>query len=225
VIWILGLVNTPDPRDSESNIAHDPSSALLIIDPFNDFLSEGGKFWPTARPAIESANLINNLLHLRTAARAYELLIVIVPHRRFVKGQHDGWRFLSPGQEHAMATNAFEKGSWGGEFRSDLAPEHGDVVASEHWSQNGFVNTDLDLQLRMREISHVAVTGMVANTCVESTARFAGELGYHVTIISDAVAAWTHEETRVMIEVTAPSYANRVMTTEEFLAQLSTMEI
>ena len=34
------------------------------------------------------------------------------------------------------------------------------------------------------------LVGFVANTCIESTARFGMELGYHVTLIKDATAAF-----------------------------------
>jgi hypothetical protein len=29
------------------------STALLFVDPYNDFLSEGGKIWPRVRPVAE----------------------------------------------------------------------------------------------------------------------------------------------------------------------------
>jgi nicotinamidase-related amidase len=45
-----------------------------------------------------------------------------------------------------------------------------DLVAS------GFANTDLDYQLHQREITHLVMAGMIANTCLESTARYAREL-------------------------------------------------
>lgn len=48
---------------------------------------------------------------------------------------------------------------------------------------SGFANTDLDYQLHQREITHLVLGGMVANTCLESTARYARELGYHVTLL------------------------------------------
>lgn len=41
---------------------------------------------------------------------------------------------------------------------------------------SGFVNTDLNYQLRQRGITHLVMAGMVANTCLESTARDAREL-------------------------------------------------
>lgn len=41
---------------------------------------------------------------------------------------------------------------------------------------SSFANTDLDYQLRQRDITHVICAGMVANTCLEATARYALEL-------------------------------------------------
>ena len=41
---------------------------------------------------------------------------------------------------------------------------------------SGFANTDLDYQLRQREITHLIMAGMIANTCLESTARYAREI-------------------------------------------------
>ena len=37
------------------------STALLLVDPYNDFLSEGGKVWPRIKPIAEAVGLIANL--------------------------------------------------------------------------------------------------------------------------------------------------------------------
>jgi nicotinamidase-related amidase len=37
-------------------------------------------------------------------------------------------------------------------------------------------------------VENVILIGLVANTCIESTGRFAMELGYHVTLVKDAAA-------------------------------------
>jgi len=56
---------------------------------------------------------------------------------------------------------------------------------------------------------------MVANTCVESTARFGMELGYDVTLINDATAAFSHQGIRAAHEVNGPTFAHAILTTEE----------
>lgn len=48
-------------------------------------------------------------------------------------------------------------------------------------------NCDLPDELRAREIEHVLIGGMVTNVCCESSARDAHELGYRVTMVSDAL--------------------------------------
>ena len=37
------------------------NTALLIVDPFNDFLSEGGKRWNRTKETVKGVNLIENL--------------------------------------------------------------------------------------------------------------------------------------------------------------------
>jgi nicotinamidase-related amidase len=71
---------------------------------------------------------------------------------------------------------------------SGFRPREHDIVVKEHWRQSGFANTDLDFQLRQRGNSHVIVVGLLAGACIELTARFAMEFGYHVTLVRDAAA-------------------------------------
>jgi nicotinamidase-related amidase len=85
---------------------------------------------------------------------------------------------MNPSKVHANQAQCFTAGTWGGEFNPKLGPRDGDVVVPEHWVQSGFVNTDLDSQLKQREIQKIVPVGMVTNTCIESTARFGMELGY-----------------------------------------------
>jgi nicotinamidase-related amidase len=54
-------------------------------------------------------------------------------------------------------------------------------VAHEHWCSSGFANTDLDQQLKVHGIHRLIIIGLLANTCLEATARFAAELGHDVT--------------------------------------------
>lgn len=64
----------------------------------------------------------------------------------------------------------------------------GDVVAHEHWCSSRFANTDLDQQLKVHEMERLIIIGLVANTCVEATARCGAELGYDLTLVKDATS-------------------------------------
>ena len=60
------------------------------------------------------------------------------------------------------------------------------VVAKSRYS--AFIRTELDEALRERGISTAAVSGVVTNQCVESTARDAYQHDYDVLLVSDCVA-------------------------------------
>jgi nicotinamidase-related amidase len=116
----------------------------------------------------------------------------------------------------------FQKGTWGGEWFPEFAPQAGDVIVKEHWMSSGFANTALDFLLKQRSITHVILIGLVANTCIESTGRFASELGYHVTLVRDATDAFSDEALHAAHEINAATYAHQLITTEELVAALST---
>ena len=108
----------------------------------------------------------------------------------------------------------------GGEWHPDFAPQKGDIVVREHWAQSGFANTDLDFQLKQHGITHVIVVGLLANTYIESTARYAMELGYHVTLVRDATAAIKREMMHAAHELNGPTYAHAILRTCELVAAL-----
>ena len=197
-------------------------TGLLLVDPFNDFLSDGGKLWPSVRAIAESLDLVAHLATLLDAARRTGVVVFYVPHRRWREGEVDRWRHPTPWQLQIDREGLFAEGTWGGDWHPALAPQPGDVVVEEHWGQNGFVNTDLDLQLRQHGIENIVVTGMTSNLCVAATARFGAELGYHVTLVRDATAAASAEAMRAAHEIDGPTYAQAIVTTDELVAVLGT---
>jgi len=44
-------------------------TALLVIDPYNDFISEGGKLWGRLRHVAEANNCVLHMLQVLNAAR------------------------------------------------------------------------------------------------------------------------------------------------------------
>ena len=90
----------------------------------------------------------------------------------------------------------------------------------EHWRSSGFANTDLDQQLKQHGVEKVIVIGLLANTCIESTGRFAMELGYHVTLVTDATAAFSQEMMHAAHKLNGPTYAHEILTTAELISAL-----
>ncbi len=196
------------------------STALLIVDSYNDFLSEGGKIWPRVEAVAAEVGLLANMKAIKSAAKKAGVQLVFVPHRRWQPGDYEDWEYPNPTQVAIMQRHSFARGQWGGDWHPELAPGPGDIVAQEHWAQSGFANTDLDQQLRQRGISHVIVIGLLANTCIESTARYAMEIGYHVTLVRDATAAFSKEMMHAAHELNGPTYAHAILTTSELIAAL-----
>jgi nicotinamidase-related amidase len=195
-------------------------TGLLLVDPYNDFLSDGGKLWPDIKAVAEAVDLLAHLRALVEATRRVGVAVLYVPHRRWREGNYDGWRHPGPWQILTDRGAIFAEGMWGSEWHPDLAPQPGDVVVEQHWGQNGFANTDLDFQLKQRAIEKVIVVGMAANTCIEATARFGAELGYHVTLVRDATAALSPEAMRAAHDIDGPTFAHAILTTDAVIAAL-----
>ena len=195
-------------------------TALLLVDPYNDFLSDGGKLFPMLRDVAADVHLLDNLRAAVDTARKADLQVFYVPHRRWQPGDYDNWDHPNPTQRLVQQRHTFAKGTWGGEWHPDFVPQEGDIIIQEHWGQSGFANTDLDFQLKQQSITHVIVVGLLANTCIESTSRFAMELGYHVTLVRDATAAFTREMMRAAHELNGPTFAHEILTTAELIVAL-----
>ncbi|GGU93731.1 isochorismatase [Streptomyces filipinensis] len=200
---------------------YDPRhTAVLLVDPYNDFLSEGGKVWPRLEPVARSVDLLDHLRSVVAAARANGVRVVFVPHRRWEPGDYESWDHPTPSQRKIQEFHHFARGSWGGEFHPDFQPQPGEVVVREHWGSSGFANTDLDMQLKQHGITHVVVVGVLANTCIEATARYAMELGYHVTLVTDATASLRPEMMHAAHRLNGPTYAQAIVTTDQLTAAL-----
>ena len=196
-------------------------TAYLLVDPYNDFLSEGGKVFPHIKPIAEQVHLLDNLRTLDKTVRGLGLQVAIVPHRRWEQGDYDNWNHPSPTQRKVQHAHTFARGEWGGEWHPDFAPQPGDIVAQEHWGSSGFANTDLDFRLKQQGVTHVIIVGLLANTCIEATARYAVELGYHVTLVRDATAAFNTELMHAAHDLNGPTFAHSIVTTAELVKLLA----
>jgi len=198
-------------------------TALLVIDPYNDFISEGGKVWDRIKGVAEANDCVPHMLQVMIAARKAGLRVFYAPHRRYRPGDYETWKYIAPVQKAAWSRRVFEYGTWGGEFRSEFAPQPGDIVAQEHWCSSGFANTDLELQLKKHGIHKLIVIGLIAHTCVEATVRFAAELGYEVALVKDATTDYSDREMHAALEVNLPNYASAIVTADQVAGSLSSL--
>ena len=208
-----------------ATVTHNPDvPALLLIDPYNDFISEGGKVWDRLKGVAEANGCVPNMLQVLNAARTSELRVFYALHHRYRPGDYETWKYIAPIQKAAWSHKTFEYGTWGGEIRREFEPQPGDIVAQEHWCSSGFANTDLDLQLKKHGIHQLIVMGLIAHTCVEATVRYAAELGYEVTMVKDATADYSYKEMHAALDVNIPNYASAIVTTDEVVGAISSLE-
>lgn len=196
-------------------------TALLVIDPYNDFISEGGKVWERLRGTAEANDCIPHMMQVLNAARAAKLKVFYALHHRYRPGDYETWKYIAPVQKAAWQHKTFEYGTWGGEIRPEFIPQAGEIVTLEHWGSSGFANTDLDLQLKRHGIHQLIVMGLIAHTCVEATVRYAVELGYEVTMVRDATADYSDEAMHAALDINIPNYASAVVTTAEVIEAIS----
>ncbi len=105
---------------------------------------------------------------------------------------------------------------------SELVPEvdrqPGDlVITKRQWG--AFYGTDLDQQLRRRNIRTIILGGIATNFGVESTARAAFDRGYELVFVEDAMSSLHPEAHRFATEMIFPRMG-RVRKTEEVLKAL-----
>jgi nicotinamidase-related amidase len=196
-------------------------TALLVVDPYNDFISEGGKIWDRIRAVAEANDCVPHMLQILNAARQANFRVFYVPHRRYRPGDYETWKYIAPFQKAGWRRRSFEYGTWGGEFRAEFEPKPGEIVVAEHWCSSGFANTDLDLQLKKHGIHQLIVIGLIAHTCIEATVRFAVELGYEVTVVKDATADYSDKEMQAALDINLPNYASAIVTTDEIVELMS----
>ena len=99
----------------------------------------------------------------------------------------------------------------GVEFQPQFVPTADEYIV-EKSVPDAFINTGLERWLRARGIAQLFVCGVSTNISVESSTRTAGNLGFQVTVVSDATFAFEKPDydgvTRTAEEVHAMSLAN-----------------
>jgi hypothetical protein len=97
-----------------SNPTYEPEvTALLCIDFYNDFLSEGGKLWPMVKDIAEEVKLLDNLRAIVAGARETGIQVFHVPHHRMTPESYKGWKHVPPYLQQAADKQIFAKGTWG----------------------------------------------------------------------------------------------------------------
>ena len=84
------------------------------------------------------------------------------------------------------------RGSWDAKVLEDIAPVDDEMVLPKT-SSSVFISTNIDYVLRNLGVRSLIVAGCLTDQCIDSTVRDACDLGYLVTVPTDACATLTAE--------------------------------
>ncbi len=212
-----------DPRTIRSrHLPLDPGvTALISIDMQNadcspDMLAEGraGRVKPprTVHFYETVADLvIPNQQRLHAAIRAAGAETIYVAIESLTNDGRDR------GIDHKVSDIHLPPGSPEAQVIDAVAPAPDDIVLKKTAS-GAFGATNLDYILRNLGITQLVVVGVVTHQCVENTVRQGADIGYLVTVISDACATDSPEQHQAALSAMS-GYA-RICTTAEILAEL-----
>jgi nicotinamidase-related amidase len=208
-------------------------TALVVIDPQNDVLSEKGVSWALVGASVMENGTVANLERLFVAAKAREYAVFISPHYLYPYDQ--GWQFGGAVEHMMLDDKEFYRpdplsldgfaGS-GADWLERYKPfiEDGKTVVVSPHKVWGPQTNDLVLQLRKRGIGKIILAGMLANLCVESHLRELLEQGFEVAVVKDATAAPRHPVIGDGYKAAIINYgflANAVWTTEDAVKAMS----
>lgn len=206
---------------------HKNDTALVVIDPQNDVLSESGISWAMVGASVRENNTVENLERLFVAAKAHDYGVFISPHYLYPHDQ--AWQF-GGAVEHMMLDDkefyrpdplsiegfAGSGADWLERYKPFIADSKTTVVSPHKmW---GPQTNDLVQQLRKRRMNKVILAGMLANLCVESHLRELLEQGFEVAVVKDATAGPRHPVIGDGYQAAVINYgflANAVLTTAD----------
>ncbi|CAM5425189.1 isochorismatase family protein [Leifsonia shinshuensis] len=154
------------------SIELEQTPALVVID-----LQAGILGQPTAHPVEQ---VVARSAELAAAFRANGLPVVLVNVAGTAPGRTDRGKAMGRVGAQTIPAQATE-------LLPELDRQPGDITVTKR-TLGAFLSTDLDAQLKAAGVTQIVLTGVSTTSGVESTARSAYELGYHVAFVTDAMS-------------------------------------
>jgi nicotinamidase-related amidase len=209
-------------------------TAVVLIDPQNDVLSERGANWGAIGDSVLENGTVEHIEQILRAAKSNGYQVFVSPH--YFYPTDSGWTIAGPLESEEFKNHSFARSGalsltgfrnsgadWLDRFKYFI--EDGNtIIASPHkvW---GPQTNDLVLQLRKRAINKIILGGMLANMCVESHLRELLEQGFEVAVVKDATAGPRHPEWGDGYAAAMINYrflAHAVLSTDEVVRAMQT---
>ncbi len=204
-------------------------TAIVVIDPQNDVLSETGVSWDLVGESVKDNNTVENIERIFKTAKQNDFEVFISPHYYYPTDYN--WKFAGTLEQMMLGVKEFTRtgsltldgflGS-GADWLDRYKPfiEDGKTIVVSPHKVYGPQSNDLVLQLRKRNLNKVILLGMLANLCVEAHLRDLLEQGFEVLVVKDATAAPRHPELGDGYKAALINFgyvANAVMSTDDVL--------
>lgn len=154
---------------------------------------------------------ISNMQKIQTACRASQIEVMYTVIESLTKDGRD--RSL----DYKITGFNVPRDSWDAQVLEAIAPGDDEIVLSKT-SSSVFISTNIDYVLRNLGTRYLVVAGFLTDQCIESAVRDACDLGYLVTLVTDACTTLSAE--RHQNSLNAIKGYCRQITTQEFLNEL-----
>lgn len=181
--------------------------ALLVIDIQNDFLDPNGFFARRLNASIEQMqSIVPHIQKLIKMARSAGVPVIFTRGYEDVKFRRgsDIRRAVKWHENDKDGSVNSQSGTWGSEFYTGIEPQEGDIVLEKHkWSafsgrdKEGRQLTDILGKLKKKTL---VITGVVAETCIETSIRDAYDQDYFVVIPEHSVGSNSAKQLEVRME-------------------------
>ena len=173
-------------------------AALVVIDMQRDFLETGGFGHALGNDVSRLGVIVPTLERLLLAFRARGVTIIHTqeghrpdlsdcPPAKLRRGK-PGLRIGDPGPMGRILV----LGEPGNDFVERLRPHPGEIVLPKP-GKGAFCATGFEALLAERGITHLFVTGVTTEVCVQTTMREANDRGYECLLVEDATESYFPE--------------------------------
>ncbi len=208
------------------------STAVIVIDMQNAFVSKGGFFDLMGEDISQCQKAIEPIKNICDTARTKQVKVIYVvfhysPDLREMGNQtlpywYKEARFY---REHAeYRDKCLVRGTWGADIVKELEPKEGDIVV-EKLKYSAFFGTALDITLRTFGIKYLLFVGVATNICVEASIRDAYYHGYFPILVPDATAPLGPAHMREATALNVTACYGWVATTEGLVSTLREAQV
>ena len=180
--------------------------ALVIIDMQRDFIEPGGFGAALGNDVSRLTPIIPAVAKLLSAFRELGLTVVHTKecHRPDLADcppakRSRGDCALRIGDEGPMGRILIE-GEPGNDFVASLQPRAGEVVIPKP-GKGAFYATRLQEELHRRGTTHLLLTGVTTEVCVQTTMREANDRGYECLLVEDGTESYFPEFKKATLEM------------------------